>query len=482
MKPKIVAIAAALLLVASACDRLPFAGRGGDQRTVLVDFGHDSYASFFLFNFPKKIAVTPGMTLVFRQTWTGEPHTVTGGTLVDETLGDPILSFATSFDELAAAGVPLPDPEGEVPEDMTVADVIEIVEDSRDSDARQGFLDSYDALAEDGVVPDRDEATEVAFIELAANLGPEIEAAFTNLPHAVDEGKELETTQNIGQPCYLSEGGPPEDPDQPCASGDQDKPDFDGTQSYYNSGIIPYEGPQGNTFEVPLAEDIEVGSYWFYCAVHGPLQSTEVEVRPTGSDIPSQAEVNRRARREIDEVAEPLLELYRTAVDSNEVRVNLGAGPQTLEGPFAGLGDVSVSEIALINEFVPKQLEVDAGDPITWTMIGAPHTISFGVPRYFPPVQFLDDGSVRVNPRLQPAAGGAKEFPAELFAAPGQEGGPGAEVVEFDGGTYDGEGFWSSGLIAADPYAEYTMRISRPGTYDFACLIHPPMVGTIEVT
>ena len=74
-------------------------------------------------------------------------------------------------------------------------------------------------------------------------------------------------------------------------------------------------------------------------------------------------------------------------------------------------------------------------------------------------------------------AGGAVELvlPEE---GPGPDDGP----PSHDGGTYDGEGFWSSGLIGAGPYLEYTMRITKPGTYAYACLLHPPMVGTIKVT
>jgi plastocyanin len=29
---------------------------------------------------------------------------------------------------------------------------------------------------------------------------------------------------------------------------------------------------------------------------------------------------------------------------------------------------------------------------------------------------------------------------------------------------------------------DYTLRFSEPGSYQFACLIHPPMVGTVNVT
>ena len=30
-------------------------------------------------------------------------------------------------------------------------------------------------------------------------------------------------------------------------------------------------------------------------------------------------------------------------------------------------------------------------------------------------------------------------------------------------------------------YAQYTLRFSKPGTYKYACLVHPAMVGTITI-
>ena len=88
------------------------------------------------------------------------------------------------------------------------------------------------------------------------------------------------------------------------------------------------------------------------------------------------------------------------------------------------------------------------------------------------PLEFLKDGTVRFNPKLEPPAGGAKKLPEQQ----------GRGIVKFDGGTYGGTGFWSSGLIGAEPYLEYTMRIGKPGSYRVACLIHPAMVGTVVVT
>jgi plastocyanin len=129
---------------------------------------------------------------------------------------------------------------------------------------------------------------------------------------------------------------------------------------------------------------------------------------------------------------------------------------------------------------LPKVFTAKAGAPITWKMMGGQHTISFGVPPYFPPVQFLKDGTVRINPKLTPPAGGAPTPPSDAANENGNGGGGGIQKI--DGGTYSGSGFWSSGFIGSDPYLEYTLRIAKPGRYRYACLLHSGMVGTLVIT
>jgi plastocyanin len=121
---------------------------------------------------------------------------------------------------------------------------------------------------------------------------------------------------------------------------------------------------------------------------------------------------------------------------------------------------------------VPDRITTEVGEPVVWRMFG-PHSISFDVPEYFPIVEFQDDGTVRSNEALFPPAGGAPEPPEDHDPT---------EPLVIDGGTYDGSGFWSSGVLWNEQYVEYTLRFSEPGTYPFACLIHPPMVGTVHVT
>jgi plastocyanin len=406
MMRKAWALAAACLLVGTGC-----LGGGGATATILVDYSHDEFASFIAENFPGKVSVHPGAELVFKQTWTGEPHSVTGGTLADE-----LMEKVRPFMEKADRGEEIPE---EPPKD-------------------------------------------IAKLE-------------ERLPWTYGEDEQADFNQTAAQPCYLSTGLPPTN-GKPCKT--QKQPLFNGRQSYFNSGLIPYQGPQGDEHRVKLADTIKPGSYWFYCNVHGEFQSTEVVVKARNEKVDTQSDINRRAQMEVNKTAKSMLEVYNDAREDNEVSLKMQGEEEAhvLKGNFAGLFDPSSYHWHSINEFIPRRMTVDAGEEITWNLI-AFHTISFGVPKYFPILTFEKDGSVKRNPKLDPPAGGAKKY-----NEPEQTGPPGDEPVRFDGGSYDGDGFWSSGSMAAEPYLEYTMRITEPGTYRYACLIHPPMVGTVVVS
>lgn len=449
----------ALLLVASSC-----ATGGANERTVLVDFEHDEFSSFFASNFPKQVTVAAGDTVVFKQNWTGEPHTVTGGRSVDKVMakGKHFITFFNSYSALRANGVPLPNPEAENPEG-TVAEMLSIVEGLKNEPLGTEVIEAYDALVKQGVtLPPRNNPGDTTFADLVKVVDKEATPLFESLPYAFPEDFDSGIAQNVGQACYLGKGLPPKDPKKHCSKSRQVQPVFDGQTSFYNSGIIPYEGPQGNTFRVKLASNLKPGSYFFYCAVHGPGQSSEVRVRPKGSKIPSQEQVSREARAEIAALAKPLLKLYRDAKDGEFEKDS-----EVLRGPFAGLGldDIHAS----INELTPKTIRTKVGEKVTWKIIGADHTISFNVPKYFPIIRFAKDGTISINPRIERPQGGSPPIPK-------QEEGDGP--TKLDGGTFDGKGFYSSGLLGG----EYSLTFSKPGTYAYACLLHPPMVGTVVVS
>jgi plastocyanin len=459
---KLGSVLIALAFVAGGCS---LGGGGGDERTILVDYSHDEFASSLFQNFPGDIEATPGMTLVFKQTWTGEPHTVTGGTRVNEMMskGKPWIDFFTSFEGLMGAGVELPDPENPK---GSASDLFEAID--RAAPKHKKLVDqlysSYDTLLKEGIpLVDRKDPGDATFKSLVKTVDKHSNDFFENigLPWAFGENG---PTQNAGQPCYLTKGLPPKKENKACAKRDQRQPEFDGKASYYNSGTIQYEGPQGNTYRVKLADDIKPGNYFFYCAVHGVEQSTEVQVSPPGTSVPSQEDVNRRARVEIAEYTKPMLKVFRGAQDGK-----IDVDGKTLEGPFAG---VNVPVHSTLNEMIPKTFKTKVGEKVTWKIMGSDHSISFDVPRYFPIIRFAKNGHVSLNPKLDKPAGGSPKIPDQE--------GEGIQTV--DGGTYDGSGFFSSGLFGAEPYAEYSLRFSKPGTYKYACLLHPPMVGTVTVT
>lgn len=386
-----------MLLSGSAC------ASGSSERTVRVDFRQDEFASHYWRFFPRSISAHPGDTIVFDQQWTGEPHTVTLGKLVDRALP-----------RIAAVERKYADVDENSPSDV-------LARAEREYEKAQAGIPQFN--------PYHDAAA-----------------------------------QNWLQPCYLRTGTPPADRAKACNKADQ--PDFDGRQTYYSSGLIAPSGPAGNTYRVPLAEDIAPGSYRFYCIVHFPWMQGRIVVKPTGSDLASASKVNEQARDEIEKLASPLRSAYARAKVG---KASYGEGDR-IRLPMGGYHSSEEYTVAL-DEFIPKTVSTRVGEPVTWTLVGA-HTVSFGVPRYVPIYFVSKDGTVRRNPKVDRAAGGSPEAPPIDFNAP---------TYRIDGGTWDGSGFISSGLLGSEPFSLYTLRFSKPGRYRFACLVHPPMVGTLIV-
>lgn len=284
---------------------------------------------------------------------------------------------------------------------------------------------------------------------------PEILEALAPLPEFLDEDG---VNQVAGQPCYLEQGLPPTDRATPCPEVPQ--PAFNGRQSYFNSGFIPYEGEQGNQFTMKLADDIAPGTYNYYCNLHGPLMSGEIVVQPQGSDIPSQSSVDKSARAEIEKLSQPLLDAYEGAV-AGQAEIE----GQKITGYLSGFFSEAAPE-AFISEFIPSDIKAKVGEKVAWTFVGG-HTVSFGVPDYFPQYTVEDDGTVIFNPQAYQPVGG-----------------PGAPMEEteeppvVDAGTWGGSGFLSSGLFYG---GEYSLTFTKAGRYKYACLVHPRMVGEILV-
>jgi plastocyanin len=282
--------------------------------------------------------------------------------------------------------------------------------------------------------------------------------------------------QNGAQPCYLDDGVPPPAPDEPCPRREQ--PVFTGRASYYSSGFIPHTGPGANRFDLPLALDIDPGEYHFYCTLHGAGQSGTLRVVPPSQAIPSQSAVSRQGR---DAAERDFAEPFRTVLQQ------AAGGAVTIAGreyhpPLAGLATEDIRSWTgvahqahfehrhgSLNQFVPAVVRARVGEPVTWTLVGR-HTISFNVPDFFPIFTVERSGRVTINEDAYRPVGFPGR-PPNLAAN---------QPALVDAGTWDGEGFRSSGLDwqAGD---RFSLAFSKPGTYLLACLIHPEMVGRVQV-
>lgn len=117
------------------------------------------------------------------------------------------------------------------------------------------------------------------------------------------------------------------------------------------------------------------------------------------------------------------------------------------------VGGGSADQALQAQAFLPARVTINAGDTINWTFAPA-HTVSF-----------LSGGA---PPALAvPGPAGLEFNPAVAFPA----GGP----------TYDGTGYANSGLLPGASGNTFALSFSKPGTYDYVCLLHPGMTGQVVV-
>lgn len=382
-------------------------------RTVQIDYPHDDFAAAFNAYFPKKVSVHPGDKVRFVNTWTGEPHSVTLGRVVDK-----IFEYTAIFDQ----------------------------------------YDSEEAARAGGV---SDEVID------------DINTTFTRIPGMTKNGYEV--YQQGAKPCFITRladvpaysdesGNASDDPATKCSAKNSRQPAFTGRQALYNSGFIPFNGDDANVFEVPIAADATPGEYNYFCTYHWLDMSGQITIAKPATEVPSATDVIRQARREIEAMEKPLATEVAKAKKGDFGR---------LKDPVAGLPRHD-EDYAWVNEFLPNKIKAKVGEPVTWTVYGAAHTISFNVPSYFPVFSVAANGDIESDARVDKPVGWKVPEPPDS-----DEGPPPPRVV--DVGTWNGAAkFHSSGLLFDGD--TFTLTFAKPGTYPYACLLHPPMIGTVEVS
>jgi plastocyanin len=253
--------------------------------------------------------------------------------------------------------------------------------------------------------------------------------------------------QSAGQPCFLDQGKPP----MPDACPKREQPPFNGTQAYYNSGIVE----NGEHWDVKLADDIRPGTYGYMNVIYRGLMAGSVTVVERGASRPGPEEVAANGKREL-----------RLALDG--IAGDLTAAKRAT--PQKGLaGVVSPASLTAVGmQFEPSEAKIPVGGSMTWDLYLC-HTITFNPPAgAYGDLKKMPDGSVRLNP---------------IPYAPAKTIDPPFLVGTIDAGKWDGTGYFNSGALCAlkPGTLSYTLTFTKSGTYQLVCLFHPGMVGRVTV-
>jgi plastocyanin len=289
--------------------------------------------------------------------------------------------------------------------------------------------------------------------------------AFNNgLPYFYAEQGAKAVNQTAAQPCSARDVSDLPTDRRACA--DKTLGSFEGTEAYYNSGFIPFQGSRGNTFELPIAADAKPGTYLYYCNLHGAPMGGEITVTDDGA-VSKQSALNRQAKREADRMAEVLLAVYRDEK----------AGKSRFNGNLAGSGDSRTANVfGKVNEFTPRTIDAKLGEKVTWTFLG--HNLSFNVPPYAPIFIVGETGEVAFNNELDKPAGG---WPGRTPALSKARGAPAPALVHVDAGAFDGSGGFKSTGTGWATGDTYSITFTKKGTYPYACIVHPGMIGKVVV-
>ena len=168
------------------------------------------------------------------------------------------------------------------------------------------------------------------------------------------------------------------------------------------------------------------------------------------------------------------IETIREIEVTREVPVS--GAPETL--PPATPRELTVlvgagKDTVAVNAFLPSKVTIRAGDTIMWELNHPEefHTTVFlsgaETPPVFVPVPGGGPNELQVNQQLAfPTSGPTK--PPEL---------------------YDGTGFYGSGIMynfpagppGVPPNYDLRLTFTTPGTYEYLCVLHPPMKATVTV-
>ncbi len=224
-----------------------------------------------------------------------------------------------------------------------------------------------------------------------------------------------------------------------------------------------YNGKKGVQSGLPLAAKPKPmtvtfkkkGKFTYYCGVHPGMKGT-VSVKGKKAKVPSKKADKKRVAKQI-----------ATAVKTSKTLATSTPPANTIDVGVAGKHGEEFFD------FVPKTKTVPVGTTVTFRMSPASyevHTATAGPgdpgkpdPSYLREIAASFEGAPQLDPR--------GVYPSDV--------GPPVGLTK----STHGNGFWNSGAldtVAASPLpASSQVTFSEAGTYDFYCLVHPFMKGTV---
>lgn len=296
----------------------------------------------------------------------------------------------------------------------------------------------------------------------AQENAPEVRRLPDIFPHETPQGPP-DVNHSAAEPCFLATGEPPGSLTggaPACAKVPQ--PEFDGTQSFYNSGALINDG---DSFTLKLSDNIRPATYSVICLIHRGAMIGKLTVAPEDGPVPSPSETEAKGREEFDAVVKALTPVAETARRATPDRALMGTGsPQQFQ-------QVTVAE------WGPPTVEVPVNGTVNWTGTGF-HTLTLEATDADIGVMTRDPaGVVRLNPKLAPAG---FNVPPELgeFPFPASSG---PVTVDL---RYDGSGFRNTGVVGSLPPRIITFKVTftKAGTYSLRCQVHPDMKGEVKVS
>jgi plastocyanin len=233
---------------------------------------------------------------------------------------------------------------------------------------------------------------------------------------------------------------------------------FGRTVTYNGTKRAESGGPFANKPKPFTVKFKKQGSFTYYCDIH-PGMTGKVTVKSKKGKVPTKKADAKVVKTQVNTALTVAKGLAKKHVPANTVDVG-EAGPHGVE--FYG--------------FLPGTVTVPVGTTLNFHMTKGSyedHTATTG------------PGDPNAEPdsylgKLAASFQGAGPFPGQAIY-PSDAPGAAAALTP----TFHGNGFWSSGVMdtsnATPLPATSSVKFSAAGTYQFYCLIHPFMHGTVTV-